>query len=313
MVSPAPQESLRGYAERMGWTRIPWFTIRTERFSADFGVDQWFGLNVLLRDGDDVYRTYFLQNGRMVQQIGSIWTLLNLTPYGGQSEDEDSPEGWPRAPDSFWFRRHDEFDEPPPSANAGESAQRATSAGEEARDLLDAASRRLVEDEVPDALERDESRPGDLVAEALGSGERRELVVGAPEDQRRSADLGELALPGLELLEVHRAVEVERRALAAALLERGPVGVDVVLVEGVAERAEQAAKPSRSIASTIASPSSPRIASAMPCHLPSLKKPVLLITSAATRSGWSHAQASPTNPPQSWTTSADALIVDGRP
>ena len=52
------------YAERMGWTDVPWYTICTERFSADFGVDEWFGLNVFLRDGDDVYRTYFLQHGR---------------------------------------------------------------------------------------------------------------------------------------------------------------------------------------------------------------------------------------------------------
>jgi predicted dithiol-disulfide oxidoreductase (DUF899 family) len=103
----------------MGWTHVPWYTIRTERFLTDFGADEWFAFNVFLRDGDDVYRTYFLQNGRMVQQIGSIWTLFNLTPYGGQSEDEDVPEGWPQAPDSFWFRRHDEFDEPPPSADAG--------------------------------------------------------------------------------------------------------------------------------------------------------------------------------------------------
>ena len=51
--------------------------------------------------------------------IGSIWSLLSLTPYGGQSEDEDAPEGWPQAPDSFWFRRHDEFDDPPPSAGGG--------------------------------------------------------------------------------------------------------------------------------------------------------------------------------------------------
>ena len=36
-----------------------------------------------------------------------------------QSDDEDLPEGWPRAPGSFWFRRHDEFDEPPPSARLG--------------------------------------------------------------------------------------------------------------------------------------------------------------------------------------------------
>ena len=63
MASPAPQANLRRYAERMGWTDVPWYTIRTERFSADFGVDEWFGFNVFLRDGDDVYRTYFLQHG----------------------------------------------------------------------------------------------------------------------------------------------------------------------------------------------------------------------------------------------------------
>lgn len=122
MVSPAPQANLRRYAERMGWTNVPWYTILSERFSADFGVDEWFGLNVFLRDGEDVYRTYFLQHGAMVQFIGSLWSLWSLTPYGGQSEDEDLPEGWPRAPGSFWFRRHDEFDEPPPSASLGTDA-----------------------------------------------------------------------------------------------------------------------------------------------------------------------------------------------
>jgi hypothetical protein len=40
-----------------------------------------------------------------------------LTPYGGQSDDEDAPEGWPQAPQSFWCRRHDEFNDPPPSAS----------------------------------------------------------------------------------------------------------------------------------------------------------------------------------------------------
>jgi predicted dithiol-disulfide oxidoreductase (DUF899 family) len=119
MASPAPQANLRRYAERMGWTDVPWYTIRSERFSADFGVKEWFGFNVFLRDGNDVYRTYFLQHGAMVQWIGSIWSLWSLTPYGGQSDDEELPEGWPRAPQSFWFRRHDEFDEPPPSARLG--------------------------------------------------------------------------------------------------------------------------------------------------------------------------------------------------
>jgi hypothetical protein len=47
---------------------------------------------------------------------------MSLTPYGGQSEDEDVPEGWPQAPWSFWFRRHDEFDELPPSAGGAADA-----------------------------------------------------------------------------------------------------------------------------------------------------------------------------------------------
>src|ERR671910_781472 len=62
-------------------------------------VDEWFGFNVFLRDGNDVYRTYFLQHGAMVQWIGSLWSLWSLTPYGGQSDDEDFPEGWTRTID----------------------------------------------------------------------------------------------------------------------------------------------------------------------------------------------------------------------
>ena len=93
-----PQANLRRYAERMGWNDVPWYTICTERFSADFGVEEWFGFNVLLRDGEDVYRTYFLQHGPMAQLIGSVWSMFYLTPYGGQSDDEDAPEGWPQAP-----------------------------------------------------------------------------------------------------------------------------------------------------------------------------------------------------------------------
>ena len=117
MASPAPQTNLHRYAQRMGWTDVPWYSIRTEAFTADFGVDEWFGLNMFLRDGDEVYRTYFLQHGPMVQSIGSVWSLFSLTPYGGQIDDEDAPKGWPQAPMSFWYRRRDEFDEPPPSVS----------------------------------------------------------------------------------------------------------------------------------------------------------------------------------------------------
>lgn len=116
MASPAPQPQLRAYAERMGWTDLPWYTIRTDSFIHDFGAEEWFAINVFLRDGDDVFRTYFLQNGSMVCWIGSVMSLVDLTPYGGQVEGEDVPEGWPQAKMAFWMRRHDEFDEPAPSA-----------------------------------------------------------------------------------------------------------------------------------------------------------------------------------------------------
>jgi hypothetical protein len=55
----------------------------------------------------------------MVQQVGSVWSLFALTPYGVQSDDEDAPEGWPQAPTAFCYRRHDEFTDPPPSATRG--------------------------------------------------------------------------------------------------------------------------------------------------------------------------------------------------
>ena len=100
MASPAPQENLRRYAERMGWTHIPWYTIRTERFSADFGTEESFGLNVFLRDGDDVYRTYFLQHGAMVRTIGSVATLISPRPTADKSMTRTPPKAGRRRPAS---------------------------------------------------------------------------------------------------------------------------------------------------------------------------------------------------------------------
>ena len=118
-VSRAPLARIEAMRADRGWT-MPWFSSAESTFNEDLGLlpggHDMFALSAWLRDGDDVFRTYFLQHGPMVQSIGSIWSMWSLTPYGGQSEDEDAPEDWPRAPQSFWFRRHDEFDELPPSA-----------------------------------------------------------------------------------------------------------------------------------------------------------------------------------------------------
>ncbi len=106
LVSPAPVDHIEPHRQRMGWT-VPWFST-SEEFNADFDVTTGFGLNVFLRDGDEVFRTYFT-SGRGVEALGSTWTFLDLTPLGRQETWEDSPEGWPQTAPYQWWRRHHEY------------------------------------------------------------------------------------------------------------------------------------------------------------------------------------------------------------
>src|SRR5512139_1780594 len=76
-VSRAPQADITRLKARMGW-EMPWFTI-TDSFDVDFGVDEWHGHNVFLRDGDRVFRTYFI-NSRGDEAIGTTWSYLDITP-----------------------------------------------------------------------------------------------------------------------------------------------------------------------------------------------------------------------------------------
>ncbi len=91
---------------------IPWYSSAASDFNDDFGTTtatgEIFGLSVFLRDGERVFRTYFT-NGRGVETLGTIWTLLDLTPYGRQEDWEDTPAGRPRTPPYQWWRRHDEY------------------------------------------------------------------------------------------------------------------------------------------------------------------------------------------------------------
>ena len=59
-ASRAPQADIERLKARMGW-KMPWYTI-TDSFDTDFGVDEWHGTNAFIRDGDDVFRTYFINN-----------------------------------------------------------------------------------------------------------------------------------------------------------------------------------------------------------------------------------------------------------
>jgi predicted dithiol-disulfide oxidoreductase (DUF899 family) len=120
LVSRAPLAKIQPYKERMGWS-IPWYSSFESDFNVDFGRSpetpqegayqdgEMFGLSVFLRDGDQVFRTYFTDR-RGVEALGSVWTFLDLTPLGRQETWEDSPDGYPQTPPYEWWRRHDEYE-----------------------------------------------------------------------------------------------------------------------------------------------------------------------------------------------------------
>jgi predicted dithiol-disulfide oxidoreductase (DUF899 family) len=120
LVSRAPIARIEAYRDRMGWA-IPWYSSFESDFNVDFDVGpetpqegvyqdgESFGLSVFIRDGDDVFRTYFTTQ-RGVEALGSVWTFLDLTPLGRQEEWEDSPAGYPQTKPYTWWRRHDEYE-----------------------------------------------------------------------------------------------------------------------------------------------------------------------------------------------------------
>ena len=121
LVSRAPLENLQRYKARMGWQHPMWYSSLNGRFNQDMGVascnchapdtdrGERHGISVFLRDGQRVFRTYF-SGKRGVEYLGSLWTYLDLTPYGRQETWEDSPSGWPQSPPYVWNRRHDEYE-----------------------------------------------------------------------------------------------------------------------------------------------------------------------------------------------------------
>ncbi len=105
-VSRAPQADISRVRAAMGWA-MPWYTM-TDTFDADLGVDEWHGTNAFYRDGDRVFRTYFVKD-RGDELMGGTWACLDLTALGRQEEWEDSPEGYPRTPAYEWWDWHDAY------------------------------------------------------------------------------------------------------------------------------------------------------------------------------------------------------------
>jgi predicted dithiol-disulfide oxidoreductase (DUF899 family) len=111
LVSRAPLSKLVPFQRRMGWT-IPWYSSVDNEFNVDFGAtrdgEEQSGTSVFIRDGDNLYRTYFT-SGRGDEQYMSTWKMLDLTLLGRQESWEDSPEGWPQSTPYDWWRHHDRY------------------------------------------------------------------------------------------------------------------------------------------------------------------------------------------------------------
>ncbi|WP_410578731.1 DUF899 domain-containing protein [Amycolatopsis sp. lyj-108] len=104
-VSPATLPEIEKYKERMGWT-IPWVSTAGDDFNPDCGLDGGFGISVFLREGDEVFRTYFT-SGRGAEQFVSTFRYLDLTPFGRQEAWEESGRGTDKP--GHWWKRHDEY------------------------------------------------------------------------------------------------------------------------------------------------------------------------------------------------------------
>ena len=86
------------YKERVG-NKMDWYSSSESSFGADVGAPRGagFAVNVFLRDGDTVYRTWHT-DGRGTEQLSHSFALIDLLPWGRQEEWQDSPEGWPTSP-----------------------------------------------------------------------------------------------------------------------------------------------------------------------------------------------------------------------
>ncbi|MFK0240294.1 DUF899 domain-containing protein [Microbacterium sp. NPDC090281] len=98
IVTNGPIDEALAYRDRVG-NRMAWYSSADSTFGADVDAppNAGFGVNVFLRDGDTVYRTWHTE-GRGTERLSYLQGLVDLLPYGRQEEWQDVPEGWPQHP-----------------------------------------------------------------------------------------------------------------------------------------------------------------------------------------------------------------------
>lgn len=84
IVANGPIDEVLAYRDRVG-NRMPWYSGAGSPFGADMGAapGQGFAVNVFLRDGDAVYRTWHT-DGRGTERLSHPQGLVDLLPYGRQ-------------------------------------------------------------------------------------------------------------------------------------------------------------------------------------------------------------------------------------
>lgn len=105
IVSQGRIDDLLAYRDKVG-NRMEWYSTADSAFGEDVGAPAGggFAVNVFLRDGDTVYRTWHT-NGRGTEQLSHTFPLVDLLPYGRQEAWQDSPDRWPHDehPGSRWM------------------------------------------------------------------------------------------------------------------------------------------------------------------------------------------------------------------
>ncbi|RKN69395.1 MULTISPECIES: DUF899 family protein [unclassified Microbacterium] len=98
IVTNGPIDEALAYRARVGNT-MSWYSSADSSFGSDVDAppNAGFAVNVFLRDGDTVYRTWHT-NGRGTERLSHLHGLVDLLPYGRQEEWQDVPAGWPQHP-----------------------------------------------------------------------------------------------------------------------------------------------------------------------------------------------------------------------
>ncbi|MFJ4786321.1 DUF899 domain-containing protein [Streptomyces sp. NPDC088794] len=98
VVTQGPIKEALAYRHRVG-NRMSWYSTANSPFGTDVGAPPGggFAVNVFLRDGDTVYRTWHT-TGRGTEQLSHTFPLIDILPYGRQEEWQDSPDNWPQSP-----------------------------------------------------------------------------------------------------------------------------------------------------------------------------------------------------------------------